>query len=223
MNFISHTETELFFGVSLPSGYETWITDGTPGGTHVITLPEGTDWTSIAPLDTGGFRFLATDLSNNWSVWTSDGTTEGTHVELQIPDTPNLYTSQNSVGLSDGTIFFVAQTNSGSQLWKTDGTLDGTKALTDPMGNRPTTYPLTGFRDGIIFRGEDFSDIYRRTGWFLADPASDTISAIPGGDLLSTYGNFFMFIGPERMVARTELVFSHNVYMSDGVNGFFDS
>jgi len=221
-NFITNTGTKLLFSGRLPTGnYGSWITDGTPVGTHPISLPEGIDWNSIAPLGAGGFRFLATDASEVWSVWTSDGTTEGTHIELQVPDAPRLYTYRNSVGLSDGIIYFVTEpVNSIYELWRTDGTLDGTKPLTDPQGIRLTTYPLSRFRNGIVFQGSVPDEFYRRQSWFQLDTTADRITEIPLGDSSSASNEGPLAIGPEQIYVRLGNFSGIDTYFTDGTQPF---
>jgi ELWxxDGT repeat protein len=133
----------LFFAEDGTNGKELWTSDGTAAGTRLVT--------EIAPgpqggLDIDGFPtdpfalydgqlfFAADDGSSGTELWKTDGTAGGTQRVKDINQgsgfdggsVPDLLT------VADGTLYFTAYNGLfGTELWKTDGTTDGTERVTD--------------------------------------------------------------------------------------------
>jgi ELWxxDGT repeat protein len=134
-----------------------WRTDGTPAGTvPLLDLPAGVPFVrTMAPLG-GGILFLLDPPSFSpippngleWSFWTSDGTPAGTQPAFQFhfAGTPNPFAA------AGGLVFFEAQSPEEpfpTQLWRTDGTEEGTLPLLDEAGGsvgRPLEIATLGGR-----------------------------------------------------------------------------
>lgn len=130
-------------------GEELWVTDGTPGGTRMFKeLTAGTDgsypgMSAAFILPTGGFFEFRGRLYfgaggpkvENHVLWASDGTPEGTRRLVDLPDgdarVPKLPAAFCAVG---DTLYFSAQSRGDApytrQLWRTDGTPEGTRPVT---------------------------------------------------------------------------------------------
>ncbi len=130
-------------------GAELWVTDGTPGGTRMFKeLTTGTDgsypgMSAAFLLPTGGFFAFKGRLyfgaggpnPENHVLWVSDGTPEGTRRLIGLPDgdarVPKLPAAFCAVG---DTLYFSAQSQGNApytrQLWRTDGTPEGTRPVT---------------------------------------------------------------------------------------------
>ena len=145
----------LFQATTADSGAELWITDGTTAGTKMVR--------DICPGSTGShpryitwfrgaFYFQASDCVLGAELWTSDGTRGGTHIVKDIrPGVPDSAAAYLTVmpSLLDGKdyLFFAASDGlynkpihalegvGGAQLWRTDGTTDGTVRAFDRSGN----------------------------------------------------------------------------------------
>ena len=131
----------LFTGTDADGHTAVWTTDGTTT-TELLALP-----------DTGASIATPQSLSWNGLAWfeiaghlvASDGTPAGTRVlatGLAGPDDgPTL------AGTDNGLLF-----SANGQLWRTDGTADGTTPLSDA-----TLFPtsLTHIQGGTLFRGTD--------------------------------------------------------------------
>ena len=189
---------ELFFvaddGVN---GEELWKSDGTEAGTILLAdihpgsgyqYPYGEGPLQSFPRDftelNGVLLFSAEDSVNGAEIWTTDGTTAGTALLVDIyPGTfddfgetyPN---SSNPTGLTvfNGEVYFAADNgSSGRELWKTDGTADGTVLVRDIYtgeynyirnGNDYGVYPnssspaqLTVVGDTLFFVARDFLEL----------------------------------------------------------------
>jgi ELWxxDGT repeat protein len=117
-----------------------WRTDGTPAGTApLVDLPVGVPFIrTSAPLGDGLFFLLDPETfppvpTQEWSFWTSDGTPAGTRTAFRFHfgGTPSPFAA---VG---GLIFFEAQSPESPfpiQIWRTDGTEEGTLPLLDEAG-----------------------------------------------------------------------------------------
>ncbi len=152
----------LFNGRDAIGFQELWASDGTTTGTYEIggqgvggtvfnEAVNGLDPTSIVSLGNGKAVFIGRDSSNiqnsgKPTLWVTDGTFAGTQ---EMGGLNNLGVAQiNATGFNfsqtlvggDGLAYFVGANASGNQvLWKTDGTLGGTKIAVATDGNAPAT------------------------------------------------------------------------------------
>lgn len=134
------------------TGREIWKTDGTLNGTMILKdiNPNGgsrpRDFVALNNM----LYFLANDGTHGTELWQSDGTTAGT-IMLKDINVGAANTWQNSginlvnpyFHIVDSLLFFVAQNNiHGAELWRTDGTANGTVLVKDIH---------SGIKDGINF------------------------------------------------------------------------
>ena len=113
--------------------YQLWSTDGTASGTTEVTSLSAPMLGTAALGNELIFGQLAATGSAE-SLWASDGTAGGT---VQLKDFPpgsrlplGNGPSTGSLTASGGTLYFVAETGTDSQLWATNGTAAGTVQLT---------------------------------------------------------------------------------------------
>lgn len=120
-------------------GEELWRTDGTELGTMLVKdIRSGT--TGAVPRDltevNGRLLFSAETPEAGRELWRSDGTTEGTVLvkdiwpgpgrSIETLGGPSKFTNVN------GTLFFSASApDTGAELWKSDGTAEGTHLVKD--------------------------------------------------------------------------------------------
>ncbi|MBO6585002.1 MAG: T9SS type A sorting domain-containing protein [Gracilimonas sp.] len=133
-NFFAHNGTMYFSARHHEYGEELWATDGTADGTYMVKdifpgLYEDSDDnkndsspTNFSSIN-GTVLFNAkSDTSYNYYLYTTDGTEEGTikflDKEIHIRDKPVEY---------KGSWYFF----SGAELWKSDGTPEGTSLVID--------------------------------------------------------------------------------------------
>ncbi|HEY9419992.1 MAG TPA: ELWxxDGT repeat protein, partial [Thermoanaerobaculia bacterium] len=211
--------TDLFFvnsdGVH---GYEIWKSDGTGPGTALLidlcpgicsSLP-----TSLTVFD-GFLFFFADDGVHGRELWKSDGTAAGTTLVKDIyPGMGNRehFRPGSPGGLlaADGVLYFAADDREhGLELWKSDGTPEGTLLVRDiylgPNGSDPRPWVAAG---GILLLNAD-DGTHGREPWASDGTAAGTnliqdinsgsassTSALPGNagqDAIAAPGGGFLF------------------------------
>ncbi|HYO67541.1 MAG TPA: ELWxxDGT repeat protein [Archangium sp.] len=187
----------LLFAAREPSG-ETrlWVTDGTVEGTTPIQTAQEESLRRPAHLTRMGDRvlFWADDGLHGQEPWVTDGTPGGTRLLR------DLYRSNTSLPQSltdaEGTLFFVATSEQGSGLWKSDGTAEGTTFLqalvtTDPF-LRTTGFTPVG-SSVFFFQTRSFAPSL----WTSDGTAAGTLKLrdFRGGDVASrvALGSTFFF------------------------------
>jgi ELWxxDGT repeat protein len=137
------------------SGGELWKSDGTATGTVLVAdIKSGFQGSYPSHLtNVNGTLFFSADNGNiGRELWKSDGTAGGT---VLVKDVDPLFFmhpySSNPRYLTNvnGTLFFIAEDGSGTELWKSDGTTTGTNALT-ASGTFPSN--LTNVNGALFFQ-----------------------------------------------------------------------
>ncbi|HEY5405965.1 MAG TPA: ELWxxDGT repeat protein [Ginsengibacter sp.] len=129
----------IFSGSTDATGSELYISDGTPGGTMLVSdINAGTlssSPTGFALL--GAFLyFTAESAATGRELWRTDGTPGGTTLVKDIMpgavSSFNLNSDLSNTLFTNGTyLLFAANTASGNELWKSDGTSGGTVMVKD--------------------------------------------------------------------------------------------
>jgi ELWxxDGT repeat protein len=139
-NWLVNAAGTLFFTANNgTSGAELWRSDGTSAGTRVASdIAAGFAGSDPANLVAAGgtVYFTADDGVSGRELWKSDGTAAGTVLVRDIA--PGLDGSGKPVSSSPGdlrwgggALWFTADTGSGRELWKSDGTAAGTVLVRD--------------------------------------------------------------------------------------------
>ncbi|HZL33835.1 MAG TPA: ELWxxDGT repeat protein [Tepidisphaeraceae bacterium] len=147
-------------------GTELWKSDGTSAGTVMVadinpgnasSLPQ--DLTNV----NGTVYFSANDGTHGTELWKSDGTSAGTVMVADLapapPDTtggknPPADPSSFPIDLYNvnGTLFFIANDGThGSQLWKSNGTAQGTVSIASMSQAIGTTLPAEATLGGKLY------------------------------------------------------------------------
>lgn len=135
-------DTMYFFGDNGASGPELFATDGTAAGTRLVKDINPTG--GAFPFEITGFDdrvfFSADDGTHGSELWVSDGTSEGTELFLDL-NAGSLRSGPDSLTVVGDQLFFVtivpddANFTVRSQLWMTDGTVDGTEMVFEEPGD----------------------------------------------------------------------------------------
>jgi ELWxxDGT repeat protein len=228
-------------------GQELWKSDGTgPGTALLIDLCPGScssQPSSLTVFD-GLLFFIADDGTHGRELWKSDGTAAGTTLVKDVyPGMGNRERFQlvTPGGLleADGVLYFAMDDGEhGQELWKTDGTSEGTVLVRDihpgPQGSDPRPWVaangllLLHADDGTHGRAPWVSDGTEAGTTLLADidlgsvPAPSDAIAAPGGGFLfrsgdSTQGKLWKTDGTE---AGTALVKDFGAGGGFGPSGF---
>lgn len=136
-NLVSTGDRVYFSGFEHQTGWELWSSDGTPNGTRLVKDLEpgpenGLDPVSIDLRYMNGALYFIVNEREGWSsFYTSDGTQTGTVLLRRFP--PQTLTSFPNPPMAltpaGDYVFFIASTGAADELWRTDGTRQGTVML----------------------------------------------------------------------------------------------
>ena len=154
-----------FFAKHDMYGYEPWISDGTEEGTVLLKDINPGEGNSVANAYRPFFNyedkvyFVAYDTIHGAEFWVTDGTTDGTVLLKDIlPGKTGSYKYGNiSFIVFDGYLYFNANDSiHGYELWRTDGTTNGTTMVEDLYPGEISAYPyqFTISNDKLYFVAE---------------------------------------------------------------------
>ena len=132
-------EDHLYFTANNEEyGYELWRTDGTEEGTTLVKdINGGSEHSTIQYLTVSqnALFFSAKDSTYGYALWKTDGTESGTVLVKDINSTDNssdsTYRPRSLIDYGDELVFFANDGNTGLEVWKSDGTSDGTVLIED--------------------------------------------------------------------------------------------
>jgi len=131
-------------------GTALWHSDGTVEGTAAISQVGGSALTDVK----GTLFFAADDNVHGRELWKSDGTTEGTVLVKDVvpgAGSPFPYGTPELLNV-DGIVYFAAlNSDHVPELWKSDGTENGTVLVKMLPGNASRSVGDIADVDGIIF------------------------------------------------------------------------
>jgi trimeric autotransporter adhesin len=163
--------TLYFFASSNGIQADIWKTDGTPEGTLLHRTNIGEYPQELTALGRGEtLLFRAQDETSGSEVWTTDGPSGATALLKDInPSTSGFSWTRGSApgdftqvildSDDGGTIFFSAGTGSNRELWKSDGTTEGTIYVKEihPSSSSNPSY-LTAVGNTLFFSADDGSN-----------------------------------------------------------------
>ena len=180
------------------NGQELWKTDGTAEGTVMVKdiNPDGSSGLGSLKAFNDILFFTADDGINGYEFWKSDGTAEGTIMINDLyPGTyeeeGETYPNYSEPGLFvelNNTLYFSAYDDNGEELWKSDGTAEGTIMIKDlypgtyeeegeiyPNDSHPTE--LLSFNGALYFAAT--TEMYGRELWAYNPSATSTDDTPP--------------------------------------------
>jgi ELWxxDGT repeat protein len=158
---------QLVFSADYPElGRTLWISDGTSEGTKPVFDTSNNKTTRMImlqenPVYKGAIYFKGLN-EFGYELWRTDGTVKGTYMVKDIWEgNQQSYAELNkneTVELNGSLFFGAANEILGYELWKTDGTEEGTVPVTDinPQGNSGVSN-MTLLKDRILFIADDGS------------------------------------------------------------------
>lgn len=196
-------EGVAFTGFDSVTGQELWTSDGTAAGTRVVVdAAPGLTGSSPRELASIGSRVICTLYlsATGEEPWVSDGTAAGTFMLGDLTPGISSTSIQEVVGLP-GRAFFSAydQNTSMYRLWTTDGTIAGTRVVTQSNGQAvPNVQRLYGGAGFVVCESyEQDSGVYRVV-------RSD---GTPGGTTVVAEGTITFVYGGEEPCVWSDSVF----------------
>ena len=154
----------LYFSADNGSnGRELWRSDGTAAGTVMVRdIFPGVDdsWPSLLTNIDGVLYFAADDGVHGRELWKTDGTAAGTVMVSDVLPGPGsgIESQTERPAKVNGAILFVANDGvHGTELWRTDGTPEGTAMVKDIRSQASGSSPswLEVSNDRLFFRAHD--------------------------------------------------------------------
>ncbi|MEZ5964825.1 MAG: hypothetical protein R3F56_13350 [Planctomycetota bacterium] len=170
---LSMGDRVFFTATTNALGAEPWVSDGTPTGTHVFVdlLP------GPAGSESGGFRRLTEDRI---LFAGSDGSDVGLFVTDVIAANPQRLAAVRVAGLvaANGRALFAGfDSQHGSEPWVTDGTLAGTRMVTDlTPGPDGTAFQPVVYAGAVYFIATSGTQVGL---WRTDGTAAGTVLAVP--------------------------------------------
>lgn len=188
---IQHADQIFFVAEAVGVNDSLWRSDGATDGTLLVKDLGGNTHLS----DLVSAADLVFFMRNN-DVWTSDGTSDGT-IPLHTPGAS--FTTLGAAALGDSLLMTGGSAATGRELWRTDGTTEGTQLLLEvsPGGNSTSFTPLVVVND-LAFFGTRAAD--GRTQYWRSDgtpggayPLLDTTTSGFGPSAVAASGSFAYF------------------------------
>ncbi|MEB3259770.1 MAG: ELWxxDGT repeat protein, partial [Cyanobacteriota bacterium] len=220
----------LFFAAAAgsASGKELWTyRAGEPTTAKVAFIGTGYDPAELTAV--GNRLFFVGDDSRGAELWISDGTAAGTTLVRDINPTagagapgPRRGPSQLTA-VSDRAVFFAANDgSSGYELWRSDGTADGTQRLLDINPGAASSHPRDLIVRGNLLYFTAGDDTNGRQLW-ATDTLTNTTSRLTSRSMLGPSSQFFVQNrGNDRNLAIAGDTLFLSAYSSDGaaVSGY---
>ncbi|MBZ4417770.1 ELWxxDGT repeat protein [Myxococcus sp. RHSTA-1-4] len=201
----------LFAGQTADFGVALWKTDGTPEGTVLVKdhHPGYDDLAIIGLTPCGGQVFFWAESNFGvYSLWRTDGSEAGTHevkhIDFADPAGSTRGYASRLACLGDAVYFSAWDAQAGSELWKSDGTAEGTVRVADllpgSLGSKP--FSLTPHKGALYFMADDPEagiELWKSDGTAhgaarisdIAPGTADPLEGLEAFDLLSTPGGLF--------------------------------
>ena len=216
----------LFTADDGDTGRELWSSDGTSGGTTLVTEitagPGSSYFSDLTLIGNGRAVFSADDGTTGGELWVTDGSAGGTYRAADIR--PGVYGSgiTRFTALGDGRAVFSANDGThGTELWVTDGTAAGTSLVEDIRAGNTSSVSGTIFALGdgrALFAGNDGT-----TGselWVTDGTAAGTSLLV---DIRAGVGSGspanFAALGDGRVLFRADNGSGSELWITDGSAG----
>lgn len=210
----------LFFVSNDGTGEALWKTDGTEAGTVIVKGSIGNTRAELGYLRVfnNTLFFRGTSQPEGVELWTSDGTEAGTVLFKNInEDSPSWKpnSNPNQFTVAGNSLFFFADDNvHGIELWKSDGTPQGTTIVKDNYAGGfygASNYYCVAVGSVVYYLGNNGT-----TGWELWK--SDGTE--PGTVLVKDFNSGTGF---ESSIALTSQIVNNHLYLlaDDGNTGAF--
>jgi len=242
----------FFNGYDDVNGYELWVTDGTANGTMLLKdIASGTSGSGDMAFPNSSYPgqftlvgntvfFTANDGVNGAELWKTDGTSNGTVLVQNIATGTQQQSSRdendnpiqitvprgsypyNLTALGNTLVFVADDRVNGRELWKSDGTANGTVLVKDLWTGKKANMPrssapsdLTPYNDAIFFVANG-DELWKTDGTAAGTTKVKDIDPNKGGDEGSgSYASMAVFSG-KLLFAGDDGVHGSELWVSDG-------
>ncbi len=136
--FTSASREMFYEGRDVAHGHEPWKSDGTLGGTRLVRdIEPGSD--GSYPTMLGNVMNVVIFVTADRVMWWSDGTKSGT---VPVHRFHHDAYGQRGSPVLEGSFFYAAAGGLGRELWKSDGSSDGTAMVKDINPGLPSSNPI---------------------------------------------------------------------------------
>ncbi len=213
-----------------PHGTEPWITDGTPKGTRLLRdicpgpCSGGPEFVTnrAGGIAIGNlFLFAGLDLTHGIELWATDGTTNGTRMVRDLcPGDCDSFPV--AFVPAQGKAFFLGLDRDfgHDQLWRTDGTQQGTVKLTNFQGSFGFIVPFQGvpFGGSFVFTAADFfhgTELWHSDG---TPQGTGLLADLNPADVGGSNPTDLKAVGDKVYFIATEGISGPKLWVSDGTD-----
>lgn len=197
-------------------GQELWRTDGTDSGTYPLDLVPGVKGSSPSQMTAfaGQLFFEARNEQAECMLWHSDGTMQGSGPVIDLSYDTGCAVGRDGSMLAtpDGLYLLADQTGLSRELWKSDGTAEGTVRLTDSLPFMGSWDRLHTWMNGTLYftarDGELWASDGTREGTRVLLRKTGNAASSDPKEAVSLKGTLFF--------AAAEGPSSEELWMSDG-------
>ena len=152
LRFVAAAPPTVFFFARSPAGaYRLWSTDGSDGGTRIVSPAVSVIATPSSAWMGGKLYFAGSDGVTGTEPWVSDGTEDGTRLIENMTGDPPASSNPDLLRGTTGRVFFTATDGAGpKELWVSDGSAGGTSELTNFAGSKEV-YAPSGWKGNLFF------------------------------------------------------------------------
>ena len=162
------------------NGRELWVSDSTEEGTFMVKdiNTNGSSSPNWLRVMDGTLYFMAYTEDHGRELWRSDGTTSGTYMLKDINPgsndsfhwTPDVFHDELVIVHGDS-LYFTADDGGqyGTELWRTNGTANGTELVIDIVPGSESSWPNRYFNFGDKLYFTSYSEERGRQLWFYWD------------------------------------------------------
>jgi ELWxxDGT repeat protein len=197
--------------VSLSSG-ALWVSDGTSNGTTELRPSDGSSSVYSKELAAIGkdLYFVGRDpAQGGYDLWRTQGTAQTT---VRVKDLPATLGGPRSMVTGGQTFYFVLNQNyPWGELWRSDGTAEGTLLLKTQTNFNPQNLVTAGGR--LFFTNRDFGPEL----WTSDGTPAGTVSVNPGTKLAT--GTSFVAFNDKVLFRFSDAESGSELWISDGTPG----
>ena len=225
--------TGVFPAHTAAAGTELWQTDGTAGGTKLLSdIWAGTGDGSPARATVFGGRayFSADDRTHGRELWRSDNTPSGTMLVTDLNTANAGVQPRFLAGIGDQLFFSANALTTGDEPWRSDGTAAGTVGLGEtipgPVPDAPGKQPqnsdpgappsyYTSAEHGVVFAADEPD--HGRELWRIGPSGPELLQDIVPGTG-SSYPANFASVGGRAFFVAADSTSASNLWRTDGTS-----